>query len=751
MTFSRQDLGIATEETGPYTRKILEDLQAQIDTFAVDASSSIAIDVQSDYGAVGDGTTDDTEALQKAFNAIKEAGGGEVYFPPGDYVISDTLDIEGSISLISHSMAKPSATGIWQQVRIDARNVPTNKTVLNIHSDVDDGFRKIVQLDRIHVLGSQTIGSGNLIDIGGVAVAYFRECLFKDAPNHLLHITRDVERMYMYGCYLQKRGDSQRHGDGIHATKDASGEAVLNMPVLVDTDVSLCEHALFWDNEGASHTVLPGIFDRCGFTGAGKESAYIASKGDIHMSQCWFENGGTDGVTPAPAARFRGGRLYRIENCYFAGNGSTAFQAGDPVACHIDGALLNNIIGCYFNTPGIDPHVYAPALKISGAAYTMFLGNTVANGDGRALTLEESTYSEAWETTLSHLTMSGNYFGGYHGIRVEPATNDHVIISNNSFQNWGGYISGIENLDSTTVMVGNTIDPGTGAPADTSKPHLQLGEFYFNGLYPANNSTPSVGRGSHFRTVNTSNTTITNFDEGTPGHPIWILINDEFTSIDFTQTHLHGFDGNVWKGTPGDLVYAVLDNTGHWHCHVPQTQRHLYDSYEIFAEGDTTPSVASGERLYGTNNSTLTTITQFEGGHDGQWFILQVNDNNTSLAVDGNPHFRCAWGNEDLQSYNSGGIRNWISQGAAILCVRDAGNSWYLWPLDHDRVRGTVRISGDDTKDDTLGAKLFPGINSSISYDYDGDGIGTMTLNNLIEVRSGDPSSPEDGQMWIVN
>jgi len=43
-----------------------------------------------DYGAVGDGSTDDTSAIQSAINAVPNSG-GVVYLPRGTYKISDTL------------------------------------------------------------------------------------------------------------------------------------------------------------------------------------------------------------------------------------------------------------------------------------------------------------------------------------------------------------------------------------------------------------------------------------------------------------------------------------------------------------------------------------------------------------------------------------------------------------------------------------------------------------------------------------
>jgi nitrous oxidase accessory protein NosD len=44
-----------------------------------------------DYGAVGDGKTDDITALRRAVLAMQQAGGGQLYFPAGTYLISDRL------------------------------------------------------------------------------------------------------------------------------------------------------------------------------------------------------------------------------------------------------------------------------------------------------------------------------------------------------------------------------------------------------------------------------------------------------------------------------------------------------------------------------------------------------------------------------------------------------------------------------------------------------------------------------------
>lgn len=45
------------------------------------------------YGAAGDGTTDDTAAIQAAIDAITAAGGGLIYLPPGTYKLTSALTL----------------------------------------------------------------------------------------------------------------------------------------------------------------------------------------------------------------------------------------------------------------------------------------------------------------------------------------------------------------------------------------------------------------------------------------------------------------------------------------------------------------------------------------------------------------------------------------------------------------------------------------------------------------------------------
>jgi len=52
-----------------------------------------------DYGAAGDGSTDDTAAIQAALTACGSAGGGVVYLPTGTYIISTALTVSAATTV----------------------------------------------------------------------------------------------------------------------------------------------------------------------------------------------------------------------------------------------------------------------------------------------------------------------------------------------------------------------------------------------------------------------------------------------------------------------------------------------------------------------------------------------------------------------------------------------------------------------------------------------------------------------------
>jgi len=186
------------------------------------------------YGAVGDGTTDDTVAMQAAIAAANAAGGGVIYFPAGTYLIAGALVIpNGGQSPVpaqnplrftgalqdgssSSGLAKAPAGGAILNLtettntvaKIDTRGagfleidhltledtggdavpfVQTTNTILSIHNNSIVGSKNTVLCDQdAIILGSSTT------TIDGSATAAFQGYGTVIRDNWFNHIRRAV-------------------------------------------------------------------------------------------------------------------------------------------------------------------------------------------------------------------------------------------------------------------------------------------------------------------------------------------------------------------------------------------------------------------------------------------------------------------------------------------------------------------------------------------------------------------------------
>jgi len=88
------------------------------------AAAHLAINV-TNYGAKGDGVTDDTAAIQKALDLAESSGGGIVQLPAGNYLIKTNLNIPPSVTI----------EGVWRiphiALKLKSPNPAFDKTWLS--------------------------------------------------------------------------------------------------------------------------------------------------------------------------------------------------------------------------------------------------------------------------------------------------------------------------------------------------------------------------------------------------------------------------------------------------------------------------------------------------------------------------------------------------------------------------------------------------------------------------------------------
>lgn len=105
-----------------------------------------------EYGAVGDGTTDDTAAIQAAIDAAGQAGGGVVFLPPGTYSVKRTSPA-GNYNyslLIKESNVTIEGAGMGASTikMADGENGTILRTVINNRS-IDGSLAKALSNIRI--------------------------------------------------------------------------------------------------------------------------------------------------------------------------------------------------------------------------------------------------------------------------------------------------------------------------------------------------------------------------------------------------------------------------------------------------------------------------------------------------------------------------------------------------------------------------------------------------------------------------
>jgi hypothetical protein len=137
-----------------------------------------------DHGAVGNGTTNDTPSIRAAIQEAVNAGGGTVFFPPGDYVVNPitdngntvglTIPPEKPIRLLGSGMSYGGAKNLAPPTRLIRKvaGAPILKAVGSLTAWAD---RVYLEVNDLEFRGSATTGTlvhierGNTVQLRSVS------------------------------------------------------------------------------------------------------------------------------------------------------------------------------------------------------------------------------------------------------------------------------------------------------------------------------------------------------------------------------------------------------------------------------------------------------------------------------------------------------------------------------------------------------------------------------------------------------
>ncbi|HET7572654.1 MAG TPA: glycosyl hydrolase family 28-related protein [Gaiellaceae bacterium] len=290
------------------------------------------------YGAAGDGVTDDSTAIQDAIDAMNTAGGGWVWFTASTYLIGSTLTLKDGVTLVGPRLHRPltGATGTtilaasgMTGFMIEASNaIGVGISGLNIRgpgsalsSSIGGVLLDTVQNPRLQMLWISDV-SDSCVKVQGSSVSLFLEdcALSTDSTGRSLSAVCGSLDLGGTDHYIRA---VQCNGGPADTSGTLGYQKVRYTTGFYRTGAYLhCGTSWIYDLNGEFGDV--GIYLGTGCNG----NRFIGTRADVNAGHGWYVDGANDNQFVGCCAFMAGS--YGLYN-------STYFNAYDG-AIHVSGA-----------------------------------------------------------------------------------------------------------------------------------------------------------------------------------------------------------------------------------------------------------------------------------------------------------------------------------------------------------------------------------------------------------------------------
>jgi hypothetical protein len=386
-----------------------------------------------DFGAVGDGVTDDTAAIQAAVNAAQTANGTTVLMPQGTYKISTSISIVSPVSIIGMAgatiIAPNFATGsAFQIVPPSGWPYDSGVTIANLNFKASVARTSGAYLSSnngyyITVTRCQFLNGYNGIHLTGPAATgfYVKDCIFANNTNDNILIDAATG--------LQGPVDVVLQDLWIHGASQTS-QSVSGVYIKAAGDITLRHVSTVWS--GSALRVQPSSGNRI--------QALVCN-------ECFFDSGNGYGVYIDTSA---GGvvDLIKIANTWIATNGQGGVAlTGSALIKHVD--LIDCVISNN-NGNGV-------LLNNTSVRNTSIIGCSISSNTGNGIYAGAGVVN--FKVVGCTIGQSGEFTGNSQwGIYIASGGSDYYIIANNKItDNTAGQL-----FDSGTG-INKTVYPNIGA------------------------------------------------------------------------------------------------------------------------------------------------------------------------------------------------------------------------------------------------------------------------------------------------
>jgi hypothetical protein len=433
-----------------------------------------------DYGAVGDGTTNDRDALVVALAAVKAKGGGRLFIPKGTYLISKgQVYIDCNIEIVGEG---PAVSIIRYQdetsnTRIDFLNTVNPNSVVQTY---DIAFRDLtvqsglgfsgayaecshiinlftsgnVVLENCHILNSRNMGTL----VYGAKSLTVTNCQYREMSGDGLHSV-GCDNINITGNYFYRTGDDSINVGRID-TMIVENNGNSRQTVIANNNFEDCQGICA---TGVKHIAITGnTFTRirCRAIEVGAD-AYLGVEGDTTQLSVLIANNVIDTVFTAAGLGVVGAGD-SAKYIYFIGQVPTALPTGGYIGLANGSGGVNQPYPYFYtnNTDNNPPSTGCWYVVIANNICTRTLAPTSAysnygfgqffKGKGTGFSDPVVDYTDLVhpaqagikiEGSMYHAVIGGNLIAGVrNGIEFNTTTPsivvwDDVVIRNNEISN----------------------------------------------------------------------------------------------------------------------------------------------------------------------------------------------------------------------------------------------------------------------------------------------------------------------------
>lgn len=221
-----------------------------IDGNPITVGADLFADVTS-YGAKGDGTTDDSTAIQSALDALKTTG-GIIFFPKGTYKVSSAVYFYSNQTLLFENGAVIKA-GVSGQTHMMASHVDTSMTAYN-------GTHDVV------IKGATFDGSSFNSNTLPLGMAHAKNILIDSCSfinvyglSHNIEINSSCY-VRIKNCYFTRGGNPGANGEMIQLDRASTGVYVDD----INTDGTQCSFIDIYENTFGPNSASPAVGNHSG-------------------------------------------------------------------------------------------------------------------------------------------------------------------------------------------------------------------------------------------------------------------------------------------------------------------------------------------------------------------------------------------------------------------------------------------------------------------------------------------------------